>query len=138
MFGPFLPPAMKRDKSLCFGTASFQRLLFCRPLGPALRAKCLDGIRALVLVICLPTFPCHAAARAFMRVRARLAHKLPSTALSLLALAAEARPGHRFEAGFGDGIPTGRARSVGALSDPSERLFDRSRETPVSSMQLYL
>src|SRR5260370_22748241 len=34
----------------------------------------LDGIRALVLIICLPTFPAHPAAWAFMSVTAELAH----------------------------------------------------------------
>src|SRR5229473_1184279 len=40
--------------------------IFGRVLGPALGAKRLDGIRALVLVICLPTFPAHPVAWAFM------------------------------------------------------------------------
>jgi hypothetical protein len=45
-----------------------------RSLSPALRAMCLDRIRALVLIICLPTFPAHPAAWAFMSVTAELAH----------------------------------------------------------------
>ena len=45
-----------------------------RFLGPSLRAKRLDGIRALVLIICLVTFRFLPTASAFMQVSAELAH----------------------------------------------------------------
>ena len=50
--------------------------IFWCVLGPALRAKRFDRIRALILIICLAAFPFRPAARAFMRVSAELAHNL--------------------------------------------------------------
>jgi hypothetical protein len=57
-------------------------LILCLPvekqllpvLEPSTRAKCSGWIRALVLIICLPAFPAHPAAWAFMSVTAEIAH----------------------------------------------------------------
>src|SRR6266853_790876 len=78
-----MPPANSRGQDLSpFEFALIPSLqvkgrflaLSWHSLRPALRAMCLDGIRALVLIICLPTLPAHPAAWAFMSVTAELPH----------------------------------------------------------------
>ena len=58
--------------------------------------------------------------------------------LPLLALAAEVRPRYRFEARLRNRLLTEHACAIRALFDPSERLFDRSEKTTISSVQLNL
>jgi hypothetical protein len=48
--------------------------------------------------------------------------------LLLLALAAEARPGHRFQSGFRDGLLARLTHTESALPDPGQGLFDCSQE----------
>jgi hypothetical protein len=53
----------------------------------------------------------------------------------LLAISAMVRPGHSFQACPGERIVTGLTDAKRALSDPTERSFDRSQETTVGLMQ---
>jgi hypothetical protein len=61
-----------------------------------------------------------------------------SGGLSFLALEAEVRPRHRFDARLRDRLLTDRACAERSLSDPIERLFDRLQETTVALMQANL
>jgi hypothetical protein len=59
----------------------------------------------------------------------------PSGVLSFFALTAEVRPRHRFQTSLRDRLLADLTRPVGTLLDPSQCLFDRPRQTPVSSVQ---
>ena len=55
--------------------------------------------------------------------------------LLLLAVTAVACPGHGVQPSFGDGVPASFTNSISALLDPTQRLFDRSRQTQIGLMQ---
>ncbi len=61
-----------------------------------------------------------------------------SGGLSLLTLATEVRPRHRFEARFRDRFLTDHAYAIRALPHPSERFFDGYEESTVAFMQMDL
>ena len=55
--------------------------------------------------------------------------------LLLLALTAEACPGHGVQPSSGDGVPARFTDSIYALLDPTQRLFARPRQTQIALMQ---
>src|SRR3989442_15430936 len=58
--------------------------------------------------------------------------------LSLLTLAAEARPRHSFQSRFGDRLLANLTHAEGAPVDPSQGIFNRSREATVGLVQVDL
>jgi hypothetical protein len=68
----------------------------------------------------------------------RIGGQSDSGGLPLLALAAKVRPRYRFKARRRDRLLADLTHSVGVLFDPSERFFDRSEKTTISSVQLNL
>ena len=55
-----------------------------------------------------------------------------------LAVAAEARPGHRFQSRFSDGAIAGFTYPERAVLDPSQCLFDGAQQVTVTLVQMHL
>ena len=58
--------------------------------------------------------------------------------LTLLAVAADARPGHGIQPGFANGAPADLAHPECAVANARQRLLNRSEETSIGLMQLSL
>jgi hypothetical protein len=61
--------------------------------------------------------------------------QIGDSVLAFLAVTAKVRPRHCFQTSLRNGLLAELTYPVGTLLDPSQRLFDRPRQTPISSVQ---